>query len=239
MIENKLHENKLHENKLHENKVEVDQNFCVICLENVDTVNKSDMFNCNCSVFFHEKCWLYYIINKNIKCPYCRKNIIFLNEPFLQNHIVNEQVIQMEGRQVQRQLAQLQSGDLFETYVYNHIILVFFYFLIILTIIAVGMSKMPSFSNTYILLDLCTIILDLFISFIIFPKNCGLIRCYRFVTFFYSSDVLYSGYVYDNLYLTSGISLYLGWYYFLIFIFLINECIKLRILRRILRLVEN
>ena len=198
------------------------------------------MFNCNCSVFFHEKCWLYYIINKNIKCPYCRKTITFLNEPFLQNHIVNEQAIQMEGMQpVQRleQLQRIQTEDLFESYVYNHIILVFFYFLIILTIIAVGMYKMPSFSNTYILLDLCTIILDLFISFIIFPKNCGLIRCYRFVTFFYSSDVLYSGYVYDNLYLTSGISLYLGWYYFLIFIFFVNECIKVTRLRRLLRIL--
>jgi len=47
---------------------------CIICmLEGADMKKKNKEFNCNCSVYFHEKCWTDFCQTLPVKCPYCKK----------------------------------------------------------------------------------------------------------------------------------------------------------------------
>ncbi len=48
---------------------------CVICMENFDTENIPVKINCNCSSNYYHKSCLYNWFDKNCSCPVCRKNL--------------------------------------------------------------------------------------------------------------------------------------------------------------------
>lgn len=60
----------MEENKI-ENKIEND--VCIICLEEVEFINKKKNFHCDCKLKIHIKCYNDYFLNNNYKCLICKQ----------------------------------------------------------------------------------------------------------------------------------------------------------------------
>jgi hypothetical protein len=54
---------------------------CAICLEAMPaSARKTEMFGCNCQVYFHQKCWELFCESTEPFCPYCRATLVVPGE---------------------------------------------------------------------------------------------------------------------------------------------------------------